>query len=94
MTPDEFRTHGKALIDWVADYLETVDERRVTSTVQPGDVRSRLPEHPPAAAEPAFTTNRGAAVCCCWGCGQRTPSQPAHTSNTTPNQPAECTTCV
>lgn len=52
MTPDEFRTHGKALIDWVADYLETVDERRVTSTVGPGEVRSRLPEHPPSVAEP------------------------------------------
>ena len=51
MTPDEFRTQGKALIDWVADYLETIETRRVTSTVQPGDVRAQLPEHPPAEPE-------------------------------------------
>ena len=52
MTPDDFRTQGKALIDWVADYLETIEQRRVTSTVQPGEVRAQLPEHPPAAPEP------------------------------------------
>jgi aromatic-L-amino-acid decarboxylase len=52
MTPDEFRTHGKALIDWVADYLETIEDRRVTSTARPGEVRSMLPEHPPTAPEP------------------------------------------
>ena len=52
MTPDDFRTQGKARIDWVADYLETIEQRRVTSTVQPGEVRAQLPEHPPAAPEP------------------------------------------
>jgi aromatic-L-amino-acid/L-tryptophan decarboxylase len=52
MTPDEFRRHGKALIDWVADYLENVESQRVTSTVQPGDVRAQLPPHPPATPEP------------------------------------------
>ena len=25
MTPDEFRTHGKALIDWIADYYEQIE---------------------------------------------------------------------
>ena len=52
MTPDEFRTQGKALIDWVADYLETIEDRRVTSEVRPGDVRAQLPEHPPTSPEP------------------------------------------
>ncbi len=51
MNVDEFRTQGKALIDWVADYLETIESRPVTSTVQPGDVRAQLPEHPPTAPE-------------------------------------------
>jgi len=52
MTPDEFRTHGHALIDWITDYLEHVEQHPVSSTVQPGDVRRQLPEHPPTAPEP------------------------------------------
>ncbi len=51
MTPDEFRTHGHELIDWIAEYIGSVDERPVGSVVQPGDVRSRLPEHPPTEIE-------------------------------------------
>ena len=52
MTPDEFRTHGKELIDWIADYLEHIEQLPVTSDVQPGDVRAQLPEHPPTEREP------------------------------------------
>ncbi|MBG7604427.1 MAG: aspartate aminotransferase family protein [Actinobacteria bacterium] len=51
MTPEEFRRHGHALIDWIADYTESVDERRVQPDVEPGDIRSLLPEHPPAKQE-------------------------------------------
>jgi aromatic-L-amino-acid/L-tryptophan decarboxylase len=51
MNADEFRQQGKVLIDWVADYLETIESRDVSSTVQPGDVRAQLPEHPPTEAE-------------------------------------------
>lgn len=51
MTPDEFRTHGHDLIDWIADYVGGVEQRRVGSTVAPGDVRSQLPEHPPTEVE-------------------------------------------
>ncbi len=49
MTPDEFRQHGHALIDWIAEYLEGVEQHPVGSRVQPGDIRASLPEHPPAA---------------------------------------------
>ena len=52
MTPDEFRARGHELIDWIADYLDTIDERPVTSSVAPGDIRAALPEHPPSAPEP------------------------------------------
>lgn len=52
MTPDEFRTHGYELIDWITDYLEHVEQLPVSAAVQPGDVRAQLPEHPPAVAEP------------------------------------------
>ena len=52
MTPDEFRSSGYALIDWIAEYLEDVERFPVASKVQPGDVRASLPAHPPTAAEP------------------------------------------
>lgn len=52
MTPEEFRTHGHALIDWIAEYLEGVEQYPVASQVQPGDIRAALPEHPPSAPEP------------------------------------------
>src|SRR6187402_2579666 len=52
MTPDEFRRHGHALIDWIADYVENVETHPVASRVAPGDVRAQLPEHPPTAREP------------------------------------------
>ena len=52
MTPDEFRAHGHELIDRIAEYLETVEERPVTSSAAPGDVRAALAEHPPAEPEP------------------------------------------
>jgi aromatic-L-amino-acid decarboxylase len=52
VTPDEFRTHGHDLIDWIADYIGDVEQRPVGSTVQPGAVRAQLPEHPPTEPEP------------------------------------------
>lgn len=51
MTPEDFRTHGHALIDWIADYHERVADLPVASTVSPGDVRAQLPAHPPTAPE-------------------------------------------
>jgi aromatic-L-amino-acid/L-tryptophan decarboxylase len=51
VTPDEFRVHGHALIDWIAEYIEHIDQRPVVADVVPGDIRSRLPEHPPSTPE-------------------------------------------
>jgi aromatic-L-amino-acid decarboxylase len=48
----EFRRHGHALIDWVADYLEHVGERPVREPVAPGEVRARLPDRAPETPEP------------------------------------------
>ena len=52
MSPDDFRRHGREVVDWIADYLEEVDELPVLAAVKPGEVRSRLPKHPPEAGEP------------------------------------------
>jgi len=47
MTPDEFRRHGHEVIEWIARYMERVEELPVLSRVQPGAVRAQLPAHPP-----------------------------------------------
>ena len=52
MTPEQFRTHGKALIDWIADYYEQIERYPVLSRAAPGDVRAALPPEPPRTGEP------------------------------------------
>src|SRR6185436_19130527 len=52
MTPEEFRKHGHALIDWIADYRARVETRPVMSPLEPGDVKAQLPVDPPQDAEP------------------------------------------
>ena len=52
MTPDEFRRWGYATVDWVAKYMEEIEELPVLSPVEPGAIRSRLPEEPPPEGEP------------------------------------------
>jgi aromatic-L-amino-acid decarboxylase len=52
MTAEEFRRHGRAAIDWIADYLESCADRPVYPDVQPGDVRAKMPAAPPATGEP------------------------------------------
>ncbi len=51
MTPDEFRSAGHALIDWIADERAAVRERRVLPDVSPGEVRAMLPKHPPTVPD-------------------------------------------
>lgn len=51
MTPEEFRTHGRQVIDWIADYMERVESFPVRSPVEPGRIRSQLPQQPPETAE-------------------------------------------
>jgi len=52
MTSEEFRIHGRAVVDWIADYLDRVENFPVLSRAAPGEVRGRLPEHPPDVGEP------------------------------------------
>ncbi|WP_027483246.1 pyridoxal phosphate-dependent decarboxylase family protein [Deinococcus pimensis] len=51
MTPEDFRRAGHELVDWIADYRERVATLPVMSPVTPGDVRARLPVHPPEGPE-------------------------------------------
>ena len=50
-SPDEFRRHGHEVVEWVARYLETIEERPVQSEVAPGWVRDQLPVSPPSQPE-------------------------------------------
>jgi aromatic-L-amino-acid decarboxylase len=52
MSPEEFRRHGHRLVDWVAQYWESLPDRPVLPSVAPGDVAARLPASAPQAPEP------------------------------------------
>jgi aromatic-L-amino-acid decarboxylase len=43
---------GLATLEWIEGYLERVRELPVLAQVEPGEIRARLPEHPPEQGEP------------------------------------------
>ena len=51
MTPDEFRKHALELVEWMAGYMEKVEEYPVKSSVKPGEIFNKLPENPPLEPE-------------------------------------------
>jgi aromatic-L-amino-acid decarboxylase len=51
MTPDEFRRHGRAVVDWIADYYERIETFPVLSQVEPGQIRASLPAEAPQQGE-------------------------------------------
>ena len=52
LSSEEFRKHGHALIDWIADYWERIEDLPVESSVSPGSVRELLPPEAPQKGEP------------------------------------------
>jgi aromatic-L-amino-acid/L-tryptophan decarboxylase len=52
LSPDEFRRIGHQVIDWIAGYRETVEQRRVSPDVRPGWVRAQLADKLPEHGEP------------------------------------------
>lgn len=51
MNPDEFRKHAHELVEWMAGYMENVENYPVKSAVQPGGVFSKIPNNPPERSE-------------------------------------------
>ena len=46
-----FRKYGHAIVDWIADYMDHIEEYPVLSQVEPGEIADRLPERPPEEPE-------------------------------------------
>ncbi|WP_219924124.1 pyridoxal phosphate-dependent decarboxylase family protein [Nocardioides campestrisoli] len=51
MSPEEFRRHGHAVVDWIADYWSSLDELPVRSRVAPGEIAAALPDTMPETGE-------------------------------------------
>ncbi|KAG0711054.1 Tyrosine decarboxylase [Chionoecetes opilio] len=51
MDSTEFRQRGKEMVDYIANYLDTIEERRVTPAIEPGYLRSLVPSEAPKKPE-------------------------------------------
>ena len=51
MDADEFRTHGHALVEWIAEYLSGSERYPILPRIAPGDVRRALPDAAPEQGE-------------------------------------------
>ncbi|UCH65630.1 MAG: amino acid decarboxylase [Ignavibacterium sp.] len=51
MSAAEFRKYGHHLVDWIADYLESIEDYAVLPKIDPGEIKSSLPRQPPITGE-------------------------------------------
>jgi aromatic-L-amino-acid/L-tryptophan decarboxylase len=51
MTPGEFRKNAHELVEWMANYMENVENYNVKSSVVPGEIFNKIPDDPPSEAE-------------------------------------------
>jgi len=51
MNTEEFRSNAHELVDWMADYLENLDQYPVKPDIVPGDIKSKLPAGAPSQGE-------------------------------------------
>jgi len=51
MDSREFREFGKAMVDYIADYWDTIRDRDVLPSVQPGYLQNLIPKEAPAQSE-------------------------------------------
>jgi len=49
---EEFREHAHQMVDWMADYYNTIDKFSVKSKVKPGDILKQIPDAAPEQGEP------------------------------------------
>lgn len=51
MDSSEFREFGKAMIDYIADYLDNIRDRQVLPSVNPGYLQPKIPNEAPQSGE-------------------------------------------
>ncbi|MBP7732124.1 MAG: aspartate aminotransferase family protein [Bacteroidales bacterium] len=52
MKSQDFRKYAHQLVDWMASYMDNVENYPVKSSVKPREIFNKLPDHPPLKAEP------------------------------------------
>lgn len=43
MNTEEFKIHGKSMVDYICGYMDTVGERNVAPTLDPGYLKKLIP---------------------------------------------------
>jgi len=51
MDNELFRRHGHEFVDWLADYMENVEQLPVMSRINPGEIKARIPGEAPQRGE-------------------------------------------
>ena len=51
MDKETFRKFGHEFVDWVVDYLDSVEEYSVRAQIKPGEIINRLPDSAPVVGE-------------------------------------------
>ncbi len=51
MDSNEFRRHAHVLVDWMADYIDTIEGHPVKARVAPGEIAEQLPANGPQTGE-------------------------------------------
>lgn len=51
LSKEEFQKYGYRLVDWLANYFDTMEDNTVLPKVQPGDIRAMIPTSAPESAE-------------------------------------------
>lgn len=52
MNSDEFRKHAHELVEWMARYMESVENYPVKSSVKPREIFNKIPAEPPTQPQP------------------------------------------
>jgi aromatic-L-amino-acid decarboxylase len=51
MDKETFRKYGHEFVDWIVDYMASVEDRPVRALVEPGDIINQLPDDAPVIGE-------------------------------------------
>lgn len=51
MNSEEFRKRGKEMVDYIANYMDTIENRRVTPAIEPGYLKDMVPLEAPQKGE-------------------------------------------